>query len=77
MQTEVGLAVRPRRGRAVLMDQDVLHRVSAPSAAAGGQPRYSLVWKLVPPISTGVLVCIYPMLIIVASARHAYNRSES
>ena len=32
--------------RAVLMDQDVLHRLSAPSAAAGGRPRYSLVWKL-------------------------------
>lgn len=29
------------------MDQDVLHRVSAPSSAAGGRPRYSLIWKLV------------------------------
>ncbi|BDA51114.1 hypothetical protein COCOBI_17-3340 [Coccomyxa sp. Obi] len=45
-QTDVGLVVRPKRYRAVLMDQDVLHRVSAPSAAAGGRPRYSLVWKL-------------------------------
>lgn len=33
--------------RAVLMDQDVLHRLSAPSRLAQGQPRYSLVWKLV------------------------------
>jgi hypothetical protein len=47
LQTDVGLVVRPKRYRAVLMDQDVLHRVSAPSAAAGGRPRYSLVWKLV------------------------------
>lgn len=38
--------MRPKRYRAVLMDQDMLHRVSAPSAAAGGRPRYSLVWKL-------------------------------
>ena len=27
----VGLVVRPKKGRAVLMDQDILHRVSAPS----------------------------------------------
>ena len=47
LQTDVGLVVRPKRYRAVLMDQDVLHRVTAPSAAAGGRPRYSLVWKLV------------------------------
>ena len=33
-------------GRAVLMDQDVLHRVSMPSLQAR-RPRYSLVWKLV------------------------------
>ena len=47
LQTDVGVVVRPKRGRAVLMDQDVLHRVSAPSASAEGRPRYSLVWKLV------------------------------
>ena len=35
------------RYRAVLMDQDVLHRLSSPSKLAGGSPRYSLVWKLV------------------------------
>ena len=44
--SDTGVAVRPKPGRVVLMDQDVLHRVSAPSAAAQ-RPRYSLVWKLV------------------------------
>ncbi len=38
--------VRPKPGRVVLMDQDVLHRLSVPSGAAG-RPRYSLVFKLV------------------------------
>ncbi|KAK9822818.1 hypothetical protein WJX81_003308 [Elliptochloris bilobata] len=45
-RTDVGIAVRPKPGRAVLMDQDLLHRVSAPSPAAGSRPRYSLVRKL-------------------------------
>jgi hypothetical protein len=45
--TDTGVFVRPKPGRAVLMDQDVVHRVSPPSAAAGGRPRLSLVWKLV------------------------------
>ena len=40
-----GLLVQPRPGRAVLMHQDVLHRVSTPSMVAR-RPRYSLVWKL-------------------------------
>ena len=40
-----GLLVQPRPGRAVLMHQDVVHRVSPPSATAR-RPRYSLVWKL-------------------------------
>lgn len=44
--TDTGAFVRPRAGRAVLMHQDALHRVSAPSAAAEGRPRLSLVWKL-------------------------------
>ncbi|KAF6263406.1 hypothetical protein COO60DRAFT_1635230 [Scenedesmus sp. NREL 46B-D3] len=44
--SDTGVVVRPRRFRAVLMDQDVVHRLSAPSHAAG-RPRYSLVWKLV------------------------------
>ena len=44
---DVGLAVRPKAYRAILMDQDVLHRVSAPSILAGQRPRFSLVWKLV------------------------------
>lgn len=30
----------------VLLDQDITHRLSTPSSAAG-RPRYSLVWKLV------------------------------
>ena len=38
--------MRPKAYRAVLMDQDVAHRLSTPSAAAN-RPRYSLVWKLV------------------------------
>mmetsp|Transcript_11050 Transcript_11050/g.27900 ORF Transcript_11050/g.27900 Transcript_11050/m.27900 type:complete len:344 (+) Transcript_11050:177-1208(+) len=42
---DVGILVRPKPYRAVLMDQDVLHRLSAPSLQAG-LPRYSLVWKL-------------------------------
>ncbi len=29
------------------MDQDMPHRISAPSRAANGAPRYSLVWKMV------------------------------
>ena len=41
----VGLLVQPRPGRAVLMHQDVLHRLSTPSQTAH-RPRYSLVWKL-------------------------------
>ena len=41
----VGLCVQPKPGRAVLLDQDVLHRVSAPSPLAK-RPRFSLVWKL-------------------------------
>ena len=45
-RADVGVAVAPRPGRAVRMDQDLLHRVSAPSPAAGRRPRYSLVWKL-------------------------------
>jgi len=40
-----GILVRPRPGRVVIMHQDLVHRLSAPSAAAG-RPRYSLVWKL-------------------------------
>ena len=44
--TGAGLIVQPRPGRAVLMHQDVLHRVSTPSALAC-RPRYSLVWKLI------------------------------
>ncbi|KAL4430009.1 hypothetical protein ABPG77_004379 [Micractinium sp. CCAP 211/92] len=45
-QTDTGIFVAPRPCRAVLLDQDIMHRVSAPSPAAGGRPRFSLVWKL-------------------------------
>ena len=43
--TGTGVIVRPQPGRCVLMDADLLHRLSPPSRAAG-RPRYSLVWKL-------------------------------
>ena len=41
------IAIEPRPGRVVFLDQDVSHRVCAPTAAAGSRPRYSLVLKLV------------------------------
>ena len=41
-----GVLVRPVPRRAVLLDQDIAHRLVPPSTAAG-RPRYSLVWKLV------------------------------
>uniref|UniRef100_A0A7S0WFF4 Fe2OG dioxygenase domain-containing protein n=1 Tax=Chlamydomonas leiostraca TaxID=1034604 RepID=A0A7S0WFF4_9CHLO len=44
---DAGIFVRPIPGRVVLMDQDTSHRIAAPSKAANGAPRYSLVWKLV------------------------------
>ena len=43
--TGTGVFVRPQPGRVVLMDQDILHRVSTPSQIAG-VPRYSFVLKL-------------------------------
>lgn len=43
---QVGLSIRPKAGRVVLMDQDCPHRISSPAAAAD-RPRYSLVWKTV------------------------------
>lgn len=43
--TGTGVFVRPQPGRVVLMDQDILHRVSTPSQIAG-LPRYSFVLKL-------------------------------
>lgn len=39
--------VRPQLGRVVLMDQDVRHRINAPSQLAP-QPRYSFVEKVRP-----------------------------
>ena len=41
------IAIEPRPGRVVFLDQDVSHRVCAPTDAAGSRPRYSLVLKLV------------------------------
>jgi probable phosphoglycerate mutase len=43
--SDTGIAVRPRPGRLIIMDQDIMHRVNAASPAAT-HPRYSLVWKL-------------------------------
>lgn len=45
-QTDTGIFMSPRPGRAVLLDQDIMHRVSPPSSAAEGRARFSLVWKL-------------------------------
>ncbi|KXZ52552.1 hypothetical protein GPECTOR_9g596 [Gonium pectorale] len=45
-ETQLGIFVRPVPGRVVLLEQDLPHRISAPSREAPG-PRYSLVWKLV------------------------------
>eukprot|EP01134_Creolimax_fragrantissima_P008319 CFRG8319T1 len=47
LRTDTGFFVKPRPYRAVLMDQDVTHRATAPSSLAGGRARYSLVWKLI------------------------------
>lgn len=44
--TDTGVFVRPKGRRVVIMDQDVLHRLSTPSQQAGMRPRFSLVWKL-------------------------------
>lgn len=43
--TDTGVCVRPRPGRVVLMDQDVMHRVCAPSLAAG-RPRHATLPNL-------------------------------
>eukprot|EP00039_Didymoeca_costata_P032481 m.37995 g.37995 ORF g.37995 m.37995 type:complete len:400 (-) comp9380_c0_seq4:2789-3988(-) len=47
LDSETGVFVRPGKYRALLMDQDITHRLSVPGRAAEGRPRYSLVWKLV------------------------------
>lgn len=43
---QIGVCVRPRAGRLLLMDQDCPHRISSPAVGAP-RPRYSLVWKAV------------------------------
>lgn len=45
--TDTGLLIRPKAGRVVLMHQDIMHRISAPSSLANGTPRLSIVWKLI------------------------------
>lgn len=45
--TDTGVFIRPKPGRAVLMHQDIIHRISAPSSLANGTPRLSIVWKLI------------------------------
>eukprot|EP00051_Salpingoeca_urceolata_P019483 m.285193 g.285193 ORF g.285193 m.285193 type:complete len:372 (-) comp19430_c6_seq14:237-1352(-) len=47
LESDTGVFVRPKPYRAVLMDQDVTHRLCTPSMQASGRPRYSLVWKLI------------------------------
>jgi hypothetical protein len=44
--TDTGIYVRPKPGRAILMEQDVVHKVNPPSSLAEGRLRLSLVWKL-------------------------------
>lgn len=44
--SDTGIFIRPKPCRAVLMDQDIVHRLSTPSQRAA-RPRYSLVFKLV------------------------------
>jgi len=43
--TSTGFFVIPKPARVVLMDQDILHRVSSPTCSAN-KPRFSMVWKL-------------------------------
>ena len=45
--TEEVYDVTPKPGRCLVMDQDITHRVVAPTKAAGKKPRYSLVFKLI------------------------------
>jgi hypothetical protein len=64
--------VFPKPGRCVIMDQDVTHKVVAPSKAAGLRPRYSLVWKLIlHPKEENQNMSLYPEIkpIIIGSAK--------
>jgi len=45
--TQETFDVKPKPGRVCIMDQDCSHTVTPPKKAAGGRPRYSLVWKLI------------------------------
>ena len=46
-RSDTGVFVVPRPGRIVLMEQDIIHRMTPPSSRASGAPRFSVVWKLV------------------------------
>ena len=53
------LEIPPAPGRLLLLDQDISHSVTAPLAAAGDRPRYSLVLKcVVHPRKAGAEVAI-------------------
>jgi probable phosphoglycerate mutase len=45
-KSDSGVFVRPAQFRTVLVDQDVMYRMSAPSKLANGTPSYSIAWKL-------------------------------
>jgi len=46
-RSDTGVFVVPRPGRILLMEQDLIHRMTPPSSRATGAPRFSVVWKLV------------------------------
>lgn len=46
-RSDTGVFIVPRPGRIVLMEQDLIHRMTPPSSRAAGAPRFSVVWKLV------------------------------
>ena len=80
--TDTEYAVLPRPGRCVVMDQDVSHSVTAPTAAAR-RPRYSLVWKLIlHPTRENQDMCDltagrpWPESILVGSANKNDNQSD-
>lgn len=59
----------PQPRRAVLFDQDVLHRLSPPTRAAGGRPRYSLVWCVT--LHAQLYIRLWPTLYTAASTAPA------
>ena len=69
-----GVFVRPMPYRAVLMDMDMTHRVSAPSALCGGRPRYSLAIKVGLGLARHVACCL-ATLFFVCDSCISYLRS--